>query len=658
MCLLCAKNRQRSIVISPSCGKNGIFSPLLLYKFFGWPNLANCIVLDYKLIELKDSIIMHTYRTHHCGELRASHVGQQVRLSGWINRKRDHGGLLFVDLRDHYGWTQCVIDLDNPLLNTLDKLKLESVITVTGKVIARDKDAINPKMPTGEIELKIETVDIRSEAEQIPLQVNSPDETGEDIRLKYRYLDLRREKMHRNIMVRSQVIASIRNRMIKSGFNEFQTPIITASSPEGARDYLVPSRLHPGKFYALPQAPQQFKQLLMVAGFDRYFQIAPCFRDEDGRADRLAEFYQLDMEMSFVTQDDVFGVMEKVIGELFEEFSELQGRKYAVTPAPLPRISFKEAMLKYGTDKPDLRNPLEIIDVTEFFKREDVTFNAFKNMINDGAVVRAIRAPKVSDKPRSFFDKLNDWARGEGSGGMAYIIVENGSSKGTIAKFVPEAAQVELNNLAGLEDGDVIFFMCDKEAKVAKLAGKARDKIYADMDGTLPDEFKFAWIVDFPMYEADEQTGKIDFSHNPFSMPQGGMDALENKNPVDILAYQYDCICNGYELASGAIRNHLPQVMEKAFAIAGYDKDVLEAKFGGMLNAFRYGPPPHGGCAFGIDRMIMLLLDEPNLREVYAFVMNGQYEDPMMQAPSEATEQQLKDLHLRVQLPLKEKKTS
>ncbi|MCB1782706.1 MAG: aspartate--tRNA ligase [Alphaproteobacteria bacterium] len=597
---------------------------------------------------------MHAYRTHTCGELRKNHEGQDVRLSGWISRIRDHGGVLFIDLRDRYGVTQCVVEENSPLLASVEKWRNESVITIDGKVMARTAETVNAKMPTGEIEITIGKATLQSAADVIPFQVAEDDGAGEDIRLRYRYLDLRREKMQKNITLRNGVIRTLRESMYAQGFQEFQTPILTASSPEGARDYLVPSRLHPGKFYALPQAPQQFKQLLMVSGFDRYFQIAPCFRDEDGRADRLAEFYQLDMEMSFVTQEDIFATMEPVIRSLFEKFNDFTGQSHKVEW--LPHLRYDDAMLKYGSDKPDLRNPLEICDVTEVFARDDVEFKAFKGTIEKGGVVRAIRAPKVADQPRSFFDKLNAWAQGEGAPGLGYILFEAGEGKGPIAKFVPEAAQGKLKEIAGLEDGDAIFFICNREAQAAKFAGAARDAIC----NALPEGhsvsrekgvFKFCWIVDFPMYEFDEKAQKIDFSHNPFSMPQGGMDDLENKDPQEIYAYQYDCVCNGFELCSGAIRNHKPEIMEKAFALAGYSKDVLEAKFGGMLSAFNFGAPPHGGCAFGIDRMVMLLADEPNLREVYAFVMNGQYEDQMMSAPSDISEEQLRDLHIRLNLP-------
>jgi aspartyl-tRNA synthetase len=594
---------------------------------------------------------MHAYRTHTCGELNKSHVGETVKLSGWIHRKRDHGGVLFIDLRDTYGLTQCVVDEDSPLINEIDKWRNESVIKVTGHVKERSSDTVNSGLGTGEIELYIDEAEILSEADVIPFQVAEDDGTGEDHRLKYRYLDLRREKMQRNIRLRNDVIRSIRQRMHEQDFQEFQTPIMTASSPEGARDYLVPSRLHPGKFYALPQAPQQFKQLLMISGFDKYFQIAPCFRDEDGRADRLAEFYQLDVEMSFVTQDDVLSTMEPVISGVFTEFSEVMGDKRSVTDTPFPRITYKEAMLKYGSDKPDLRNPLTICDVTEVFSREDVEFNAFKNVIKKGGVVRAIRAPSVAEQPRSFFDKLNSWAQSEGAPGLGYILFEGDEGKGPIAKFVPHEAQMELRKLAQIESGDAVFFICDLEKKAATMAGRARDKICDDMGIRETGCYKFCWIIDYPMYELDEKTAKIDFSHNPFSMPQGELKALNTEDPLEVLAYQYDCVCNGYELASGAIRNHKQEIMEKAFGIAGYDLAVLENKFGGMLNAMRYGAPPHGGIAYGIDRIVMLLCDEPNLREVYAFVMNGQYEDLMMGAPSEPSAEQLKELHLKLNLP-------
>lgn len=598
---------------------------------------------------------MHEYRSHTCGELRKEHVGEKVRLSGWINRKRDHGGVLFIDLRDTYGVTQCVVDEGSPLLDTVEGWRSESVITIEGDVRARPGETANNKLPTGQVEVYIDKATLQSAADVIPFQVAEDDGAGEDVRLKYRYLDLRREKMQKNIRLRNNVTSSLRKRMWEQEFQEFQTPILTASSPEGARDYLVPSRLHPGKFYALPQAPQQFKQLLMMSGFDRYFQIAPCFRDEDGRADRLAEFYQLDVEMSFVTQEDVLETMTPVVKGLFEEFADFTGEKREVQW--LPNLRYEDAMMKYGSDKPDLRNPLEIVDVSHVFARNDVEFKAFKGVIEKGGVVRAIRAPKVGDQPRSFFDKLNSWAQSEGAPGLGYILFADGEGKGPIAKFVPEAAQEALKEAAGLENGDAVFFACNTEKKAAALAGKARDKICDDMGIRETGVYKFCWVVDFPMYEFDEKAQKIDFSHNPFSMPQGGMEALTTKDPLEIYAYQYDCVCNGFEICSGAIRNHKPEIMEKAFGLAGYDMSVLEDKFGGMLNAMRYGAPPHGGCAFGLDRLVMLLADEPNLREVYAFVMNGQYEDQLMNAPSDITEEQLKDLHIKLSLPKKIGKT-
>ena len=594
---------------------------------------------------------MHQYRTHTCAQLRKADVGETVKLSGWIHKVRDHGGVLFIDLRDTFGLTQCVIEENSPLLNMVENWRNESVVTITGEVKARTAETINPKMETGEIEVYIAEADLQGASDVIPFQVAEDDGAGEDIRLRYRYIDLRREKMQKNIRLRNNVTASIRHRMWEQGFQEFQTPILTASSPEGARDYLVPSRLHPGKFYALPQAPQMFKQLLMMSGFDKYFQIAPCFRDEDGRADRLAEFYQLDVEMSFVTQEDVFNTIQPVIEGTFEEFADFTGEKRKIEW--LPNLRYEDAMLKYGSDKPDLRNPLEICDVTEVFARDDVEFKAFKGVIEKGGVVRAIRAPAVGEQPRSFFDKLNSWAQGEGAPGLGYVLFKDGEGQGPIAKFIPEAAQAAIREISGCEDGDAIFFICNQKGPAAKFAGLARDAICDSMGNRETGIYKFCWVVDFPMYEFDEAKQKIDFSHNPFSMPQGGMEDLENKDPLAVYAFQYDCVCNGFELASGAIRNHKPEIMEKAFGIAGYGKDVLEAEFGGMLNAMKYGAPPHGGLAFGLDRIVMLLADEPNLREVYAFVMNGQYEDHMMNAPSDANADQLKELHLKVNLPKK-----
>jgi aspartyl-tRNA synthetase len=589
---------------------------------------------------------MHPYRTHTCGELRIEHAGETVRLSGWIHRKRDHGNLLFVDLRDHYGITQCVVESGSAPFAVLDEARVESVVTVAGRLVKRTEDTVNLRLPTGRVEVRAAEVTVLSEAHMLPLQVNSDEDSGEDIRLRYRYLDLRREKMHARIELRSAIIASIRRRMIEAGFMEFQTPILTSSSPEGARDYLVPSRLHPGKFYALPQAPQQFKQLLMVAGFDRYFQIAPCFRDEDSRADRSpGEFYQLDFEMSFVTQDDVFAAIEPVLHGVFEEFAD--GR--TVTPPPFPHIPFEEAVLKYGTDKPDLRNPLVVADVSEAFRGSG--FRIFAKAVDEGAVVRAIPAPGAAGRPRSYFDKMNEWARGQGAAGLGYIVFADGAGQGPIAKNLEPARQDAIRSVAGLGDGDAVFFVCDKPKGAARLAGLARTRVAEDLDLIEEGAFRFCWVVDFPMYERDEDTGQIEFSHNPFSMPQGGLEALETQDPLDIKAFQYDIVCNGVELSSGAIRNHLPEVMYKAFGIAGYPESEVEDRFGGLLSALKFGAPPHGGSAPGIDRIVMLLTDEPNLREIVAFPMNQRAEDLMMRAPAPVPPERLKELSIRLALP-------
>jgi aspartyl-tRNA synthetase len=587
---------------------------------------------------------MHAYRTHTCAELRLGDVGKTVRLSGWVHRKRDHGHLLFVDLRDHYGITQIVADTDSPAFRTLDRIRVESVVTVEGEVVARSSETVNPNLATGEIEVRAGEVTVQSEAAELPMPVATEADYPEEIRLKYRYLDLRRVDVHANNMLRSAVIASIRRRMIAQGFTEFQTPILTASSPEGARDYLVPSRVHPGKFYALPQAPQMFKQLIMVAGFDRYFQIAPCFRDEDARADRSpGEFYQLDLEMSFVEQDDVFAAIEPVLSGVFEEFAE--GR--AVTPAgEYPRIPYKEALLKYGTDKPDLRNPLLITDVSHHFKGSG--FGLFAGIVEKGGVVRAIPAPGTAEKSRKFFDDMNEWARSEGFAGLGYATRKGGEWGGPIAKNHGEEGMNRIAEAMGLGPDDGIFFAAGKEQDAARLAGAARTRVAEQLGLIEQGAFRFCWIVDFPMYEFDEERQKIDFSHNPFSMPQGGLEALETKDPLDILAWQYDIVCNGVELSSGAIRNHRPDIMYKAFEIAGYTRDEVDTNFAGMINAFKFGAPPHGGSAPGIDRIVMLLADEPNIREVILFPMNQKAEDLMMNAPSEVTPKQLKELHIRI----------
>ncbi len=589
---------------------------------------------------------MHAYRTHSCGELRPDHAGRPARLSGWVHAKRDHGNLLFVDLRDHYGFTQCVVDVSNPLFAEVEALRPESVVTVTGPVVRRSDDTVNPKLPTGEVELRIESIEVLSAAEQLPLQVAGEEEPGEETRLRYRFLDLRRHRMHRNIMLRSDVIASIRRRMIAQGFAEFQTPILTAASPEGARDYLVPSRHHPGHFYALPQAPQLFKQLLMVAGFDRYFQIAPCFRDEDARADRSpGEFYQLDLEMSFVTQEDVFAAVERVLAGVFEEF----GGGRPVSAPPFRRIPYDQAMLHYGNDKPDLRNPLLITDATEAFRGSG--FGIFARAIEAGSVVRAIPGPGAAARPRSFFDKLNDWAREEGAGGLAYIVLAADGPKGPIAKLMDAERITAIRESAGLGEGDAVFFVCAAKAEAEAFAARVRRRLCGELDLLDAARFEFCWVVDYPMFEPDPDTGRIGFSHNPFSMPQGGLEALESQPPSEIKAFQYDIVCNGVELSSGAIRNHRPDIMYKAFEIAGYGRDQVEERFGGLLSALKYGAPPHGGSAPGIDRMVMLLADEPNLREVVAFPMNQRAEDLLMRAPAPVSPERQKELHIRVQLP-------
>ena len=593
---------------------------------------------------------MAKYRTHNCNELKESDENKDVILAGWINRKRDHGNVLFIDLRDHYGVTQCVIEKTNTkLLKEFESLRAESVIKIHGKVIKRDKETINESLATGKIEISVDALEVLSAANELPMPVFGENDYPEEIRLKYRFLDIRREELHNNIVLRSSIISYIRELMSEAGFLEMQTPILTASSPEGARDYLVPSRIHPGKFYALPQAPQQFKQLIMAGGFDKYFQIAPCFRDEDARADRSpGEFYQLDMEMAFVEQDDVFNAIEPVLSSVFKKFSN-----FKVTDLPFPRITYKEAMEKYATDKPDLRNPIEVCDITQEFSDDDVEFKAFKKVIDAGGRVLGIPAPKSSMQPRSFFDNLNNWAKKEmNAPGLGYIIFEEVdgilTGKGPIAKFIPSNIQLEIAKKANLNSGDSIFFACDKGKLVYDIAAAARNKIGEILDLIEKDVFRFCWIIDFPMYEQDRDTGKIDFSHNPFSMPQGGLEALENSDPLDVLGYQYDIVCNGIELSSGAIRNHIPEIMYKAFEISGYSKKQVQDKFGGMINAFSYGVPPHGGIAPGIDRIVMLLAQEKNIREVILFPMNQQAQDLMMLAPAEVDAKTLDELNLKV----------
>ena len=594
-----------------------------------------------------NTIPMHVYRTHNCGALRAADAGQTARLSGWVHRKRDHGGVLFIDMRDHFGLTQIVVGPTSPAFETLDRARLESVVTVTGEVVAREGGATNANLATGDIEIVVDSVEVQSSAAELPMPVAGEAEYPEEIRLKYRFLDLRRERLHANMMLRSNVIASLRRRMIDQGFTEFQTPILTASSPEGARDYLVPSRVHPGKFYALPQAPQMFKQLLMVAGFDRYFQIAPCFRDEDARADRSpGEFYQLDFEMSFVTQDDVFASIEPVLAGVFTENAGFGGRTpWAVTEGAFPRIPYAESMLKYGNDKPDLRNPIEIQDVTDQFRNSG--FGLFAKMVEAGNVVRAIPSPRTSEKSRKFFDDMNEWARGEGFAGLGYVTRKGGEFGGPIAKNHGEAGMQAVYDQLGLGPDDGCFFAAGKELQAAKLAGLARTRVGQELGIIEQDTYKFCWIVDFPMFEYDEDAKKIDFSHNPFSMPQGELEALETQDPLTIKAYQYDIVCNGVELSSGAIRNHRPEIMYKAFEIAGYTAADVDANFSGMINAFKFGAPPHGGSAPGVDRMVMLIANEPNIREVVVFPMNQKAEDLMMNAPAPATLKQLRELHIR-----------
>lgn len=583
---------------------------------------------------------MQTYRTHTCGELRASDIDKEVKLAGWIHRKRNLGNLCFVDLRDHYGITQCVVDSDSDLFAKIEALRPESVIGIRGKVVKRE--SINKNMPTGDIEIKILGLEVHSEAEVLPFQVAIEDDAPEEIRLKYRFLDLRKDRIHKNIMLRSAVIQRSRELMREQGFTEFQTPILTASSPEGARDFLVPSRLNPGKFYALPQAPQQFKQLLMVSGFDKYFQIAPCFRDEDPRADRSpGEFYQMDMEMSFATQDDVFKVIEHTLGTIFNEFAN--GK--TVDQAPFVHIPFREAMLTYGSDKPDLRNPLILRDATSLFGNSG--FGVYDGMAGEGKMIKGMLVKGIADKPRSFFDKLDGYAKEEGMGGVAYIAWASAGAKG-ISRMMSEAKIAEIKQAFGAADGDAVLFMAGKGVKFDKFSGRLRNKVGEELGLIDKNSFKMCWIVDFPFYEENEETGAVEFSHNPFSMPQGGMEALQNKNPLDILAYQYDFVCNGVELLSGGVRNHAPEIMYKVFEIAGYDHSVVDGKFGGMINAFKFGAPPHAGSAYGMDRLVMLLLDEEIIRDVIAFPLNGKAQDLMMQAPNAVTPKQLDELHIAI----------
>ena len=591
---------------------------------------------------------MHKYRTHNCSELRPSHENTTVKLSGWVHRKRDHGNLLFIDLRDHYGITQCVIETTNANFKILERIKPDSVISITGKVLKRTLETINKDLPTGKIEVEFKELEILSEAEELPMPVFGEQDYPEDIRLKYRFLDLRRQTMHKNIILRSKVISFIRKKMAGMGFNEFQTPILTASSPEGARDFLVPSRLNPGKFYALPQAPQQFKQMIMVAGFDKYFQIAPCFRDEDGRADRSpGEHYQLDIEMSFVEKEDIFSTMEPLFYELFSEFG--CGKK--VSDYPFKKISFNDSMLQYGTDKPDLRNPLKISDVTDIFNSVDIKLNIFKKQINKGAIVRAIPAPNTFKKPRSFYDSINEWAKTEGANGLAYLsiikIKDKLAGSGPIAKFFSDNGINKIAKTCNLKDGDAVFFSCEKKQIAEKISGLARQKIAEDLNLIQKNQFRFCWIIDYPLYQFNEEEKKIDFSHNPFSMPKVSYEEFDKIDPLKILAEQYDLVCNGIELSSGAIRNHLPKMFYKVFSKVGYLKKDVDSKFGGMIKALSYGAPPHGGLAPGIDRIVMLLANVENIREITLFPLNQNAQDLLMDAPSEATDQQLKELNIK-----------